>query len=130
MDIETENSKIIENWAVQNKLWRESSRGVLTDNWDIEEVTELLASKLVSQVIIGNMNLSDLRAGVAWASALDAEASQRQSAELDVGDYKFERVARRIMHHAGRTALDQVKSRHKRMILSIGYRKKEMLEVE
>lgn len=130
MEADIDNLKIVENWAVRDMLWRESARGVMTDGWEIAEVTDLLATNLVNQVINGRIDLEELRSGVVWASALDAEATQRQSAILDVGDYRFERTARRIMHHAGRTALEQVKTRHKRTILSVGYRKMNLIEVE
>ena len=130
MKVELANQKQIENCAVNSQVWRESARGVMTDNWDFQETTEFLADYIVNQVMSSKIGLNDLRAGVVWASALDAEATERQSASLSEGDFKFERTARRIMHHAGRMALDKVKNRHKRLVLQIGYSKKSLLEVE
>ncbi len=130
MEIESVNQNSIENWAVSSQVWRESARGVMTDGWDTQETIEFLANYLINQVMTTKISLNELRAGVAWASALDAEATEKQSASLNEGDYRFERTARRIMHHAGRTALEKVKNRHKRLVLQIGYSKKSLLEVE
>ncbi len=126
----TEEDSKIEEWSISIEQWRESARGVLTDDWDLQSEVELHADQLVSQVYRGVMTIRQLRAGVIWANALDSEATERQGSDLAQGDFVFERTARRIMHHAGRTALEQVKNQQKRTALTATYGKSSTIRTK
>ncbi len=99
--------------AAAEYRWREAAEGVIWDKWDIQAEIYDAANVLLNQVVRSVVTVSDLRAGVAWASALDAEAVKLHGSDLESSDQRLERVARRIMHHSGRTALESVKSRRK-----------------
>lgn len=125
-----EYDKEIKCWANKIEPWRESARGVITEGWEIEEVSEVLADELASKVTKKELKVDQLRQGVIWANALEEEAQNSYGSDLSSGDYRFERTARRIMHHAGRMALEQVKNRRKRTILSVRRGNLGVLSVE
>ena len=124
----TNTTKKIEHVALLEQCWRESAVGVMTDGWNIEEEEQYLSKILVSRVVRGAVTVDELRGGVAWASALDAEASSRQSSDLTEGDYRWERIARRLMHQAGRLALDDLKNKRRRTITFSRYNKDKQEE--
>ncbi len=124
----TNTTKKIEHVALLEQCWRESAVGVMTDGWNIEEEGQYLAKILVSRVVRGAETIDELRGGVAWASALDAEGSSRQSSDLTEGDYRWERIARRLMHQAGRLALDDLKNKRRRTITFSRYNKDKQEE--
>lgn len=119
MELEQAEKTELVEWAILHEPWRESARGVLTDGWDMRDIIELHADELVGQVCRGSVTIKQLRAGVKWANALDEEVVKHQDVELINGKYVFEFTARRIMHHAGRMALEQVKSQSKRTVLTV-----------
>lgn len=123
------SNKEVEHVALLEQRWRESAVGVMTDGWDIEEESQYLAKVLVSSVMRGVVTVDELRGGVAWVNALDAEASTRQSADITEGDYRWERTARRLMHQAGRLALDDLKNKRKRTITFSRYNRDKQEEL-
>ncbi|MGZ6005344.1 MAG: hypothetical protein ACXWLH_04305, partial [Candidatus Saccharimonadales bacterium] len=59
-------------------------------------------------------------AGLVWANALDKEAVEAFSQNIDMSEADvLEAKARRLAHHAGRRALSQVKSAHRRLIYEV-----------
>ena len=74
------------------------------------------AEKLKCQVMSGAITIDELRGGVCWANALEKEAVEMYCADLSIGDQIQERVARRLMHLAGATALKGLRSRRLRTI--------------
>lgn len=110
---------VLAPWAISHDNWCESARGVITDGWEIDEVSEVLAHDIMNKILRKEISIDQLRQGVVWANALEEEAQICYGSDLTIGDFKFERTARRIMHHAGKLALDQVKNRRRRTIMSV-----------
>lgn len=94
--------------------WQEDVRWMISGQWDIDSVIEEETNWLKAQVLGGVVTLSELRAGVKWANALDQEACDMYGADLTQGAQVAERLARRIVHHAGRGALGSLRSKRHR----------------
>lgn len=114
MELNVREHQELAMWATNIKCWGESAQAVLTGGEDIKTEIELGSDRLVHDVRLGSLSVGDLRAGVVWANALDAEAVRAHGADIEAGEDTEERTARRIMHLAGRTALEQVKN-HKKL---------------
>lgn len=98
-----ENNQTVHE-VMQDTEWAEAAREV-KDAMEIQIANR--ANGLVSCILDHTCSVKELRAGVVWANALDAEA-------VRVGitcDSSQEALARRIAHHAGRRALARVSSR-------------------
>ncbi len=103
-----QNNRITE-WALDEYVWAESVEGVLLNGWEFDTEVELHADRLASSVCTGQVSIKDLRRGVRFANELDREAVEVYGADLSAGEQQDERIARRLMHHAGRQALTLVK---------------------
>jgi len=104
--------------------------------WDAGIQAELRADKFREAVVAGDMPVSELRGGVVWANALDEEAVALFGSNLvelltKEGEQwypaKLEVAARRIEHHAGRIALNQVRSGWRRRLLWIRTQSRERM---
>lgn len=96
--------------------WRDLAIDILANTWDFGEISELESRVIADKIVAGRITSAELRQGVAWACAHDAESSlvlqgvdQSQIHHLDL----IESSARRLAHHAGRQALELVGSRRK-----------------
>lgn len=105
-------NKLIET-AANEAQWLESAQGVVMDDWVIEDEVERASQIITNQIVKGMISVTDLRRGVAWANALDAEAVRAYGSDISEGEERLERTARRIMHLSGRAALENVKSRRR-----------------
>lgn len=104
-----------EKIAMRDEQWRTAAMRVLYEGEAFDEVVAAHAAGLQARVLAREPGaLQDLRERVGRASNLDAEAVAVFGADLTEGNYVNERMARRIMHHAGRTALEGVKSKRRR----------------
>lgn len=99
--------------ASAHALWREAAEDIVHWGIDMEDVVADEATRLVSAVKSGYVVVDELRQGVAYANALDGEASRLIGSNITIGPERIERTARRVMHHAGRTALKKVNTRQK-----------------
>ncbi|MFO0970836.1 MAG: hypothetical protein U0520_00585 [Candidatus Saccharimonadales bacterium] len=97
-------------WTAEDAYW------ALNEGWDLSEMAQDEAEKLKCQVMSGAITIDELRGGVRWANALEKEAVEMYCADLSIGDQIQERVARRLMHLAGATALKGLRSRRLRTI--------------
>lgn len=111
--------KFLQEVAVAEYRWAEAAYGIITDNWEMEGVVREEAELIRTQVLRGSVSLDELRAGVAWANALDRESIETYGAGLPEGAQAVERTARRVMHLAGRSALNGLKSRNRRLIAHV-----------
>lgn len=107
--------------------WAEDAIGVVNENWDFARIVEEEAVRIQQQVLRGLLTIDDLRACVCWANALDKEAVEAYGADLTKGDQQAERTARRMMHLAGRTALEGLKSSRKRLIAHVACKQAQNL---
>lgn len=96
--------------ALTDVRWEDDARWAIHGDWDLDTIAEEEAEKLRAQVVTGELALEDLRAGVAWANALDREAVAVYGSDLNLGAQQAERTARRLMHIAGRSALKGVRN--------------------
>ncbi len=103
--------------AMEDLKWQESAVGQMSDGWQFASEIESLSQNLIESVIAGRVSIKDLRAGVAWASALDKEGVAIYGVDISVGDQQLERLARRTMHHVGREALKVLKNSRRRTIV-------------
>ncbi|HSX27273.1 MAG TPA: hypothetical protein VLG25_00655 [Patescibacteria group bacterium] len=93
--------------------WEEAAREMQTWDWQVDAQVDHYASILVGRVLAGKCAVMDLRAGLTWVNALDAEAVKLGVA-INVKDVDgTEALARRIAHHAGRSALRDIGTRLK-----------------
>lgn len=98
----------IEQYASQIERWSAASKRIVKDESKIQEEVERNAVLLGQELGAGVFAMDDLRKGVRWANALDAEAVRLHGSDTSVGDeQQFERTARRVMHLAGRAALNE-----------------------
>lgn len=102
--------------GLADKRWNDDALWAVYGAWDLKEVAEEEAEVLRNQVLEGEITVAELRAGVTWANALDRESVEAYGADLNQGGQKAERTARRLMHLAGRSALNSLKSRNARTI--------------
>lgn len=73
---------------------------------DQDQVINELAEKWAKSIVEGTLKLKDLKAGLAWANAMDREFTALYGSEIsDNGKISTEFRARRILHHAGRSAV-------------------------
>lgn len=86
---------------------------------DIASATTILADTWSQSVLGGNLAPQDLRAGLAWLRALDAEACVMYGSDLGNGAQVAERYARRVLHHAGKLAVDNVGTADARFLYQI-----------
>lgn len=104
-----------EKIALRDEQWRTAAMSVLYEGEVFEEVVAIHAAELQARVLARESGaLKELREHVGRASMLDAEAVNLFGADVKEGNFQHERMARRIMHHAGRTALEGVKSKRRR----------------
>lgn len=99
--------------------WAEEAAWAIQGGWELTLAAENDALRLRGHVLAGVITLDQLRGGVAWANALDQEAVERYGADLSVGEQQAERVARRMMHLAGRSALNGLKNNRLRTIAAV-----------
>ncbi len=100
--------------AYETSEWQNASAVIQAGEWTIEEWVQFNADRLIDRVLAGECSLNDLRGGVAWANALDLESvSMGVDLHADDEDGK-EALSRRLVHHAGRLALNSLKSHRKR----------------
>lgn len=111
--------KLLQEVAVAEYRWAEAAHGIISDNWEIEEVVREEAELIRDQVVKGSVSMDELRGGVTWANALDRESIEKYGAGLPEGAQAVERTARRVMHLAGRSALNSLKNRNRRLIAHV-----------
>ncbi len=97
-------------WTAEDAHW------ALNGDWDLSEVAQDEAEKLKCQVMSGAITIDELRGGVRWANALDQEAVEIYGSDLGCGEQVAERVARRLMHFAGRSALRSLRNKRLRVL--------------
>lgn len=119
MNLESTGNGEIHAWASSIDQWQEAATGILTEGWDMESEIELHTQRLVGLVLSNTVSVGELRGGVTWASALDREAVHMYGSDTREGECTYERTARRIMHLAGRGALNQVKNYRKLSTLRV-----------
>lgn len=118
-----ENERILNESGINSK-WTEAAREMLAFDCGLREQTEYYSQRLISSVINGHISIEELRAGVAWANALDREIVERCDDIESLGsEDRIEAFSRRIAHHSGRIALKQVGSNTK-MLVTIATRRK------
>ncbi len=117
----SQNNKI-EEWGVGEYAWAESVDGITVDGWQLETEVELHAHRLARSVCSEQISVKDLWRGVRFANALDREAVEVYGADLSDGEQQKERIARRLMHHAGRQALLLIKDETRRVIYRISHK--------
>ena len=100
--------------AIQTFRWADAAEDVVSWGGRLSLEIDEAAHDLAQSVVKGVVGVGDLRAGVVWANALDYEAVELHGADLTGGLQLHERVARRIMHGAGRNALELVKTESRR----------------
>lgn len=105
--------------ALTDTRWADDARWAIHNDWNLVDIANEEAARLIEGVAQGSLAIGDLRAGVVWANALDREAVELYEADLMAGEQRAERVARRLMHMAGRMALNAVKSRERRLIAQV-----------
>ena len=105
--------------ALAEVRWADDAQWALYGDWDLSQIAEEEAENLRQQVISGALNINDLRAGVAWANALDREAFEQYGSDLRTGDQVAERTARRLMHLAGRSALNGLRNSRLRTLAQV-----------
>lgn len=93
-------------------------------SWDIAGLDFVLATTILADtwsqsVLDDNLAPRDLRAGLAWLRALDAEACVVYGSNLENGAQVAERYARRVLHHAGKLAVDNVGTTDARFLYQI-----------
>jgi hypothetical protein len=117
-----EERQLIDSMALV-PTWHEATQEMLANGWVLTDQEEHYGNWLLELVLTDRVSVSDLRGGVVWANALDKEVMERSGGDIAAldGRDRLEAVARRIAHHAGRYALDQVKSRRKRNIARVTY---------
>lgn len=108
-----DNQTSIEQWASSIEKWSRAAETVITDHIEFDDVVEVHMLAIAKMVCVGELEVNELRQGVIWASALDREAVESVGADINTGPWRHERMARRVMHHAGRTALERVKNERK-----------------
>ena len=108
--------------ALMDARWEDDARWAVHGNWDLHMIAEEEAAKLRTQIVNRELNLKELRAGVAWANALDRESVEVYGSDLSIGEQKAERAARRLMHIAGRSALDGVRNERLRSLVHVANR--------
>jgi hypothetical protein len=113
--------------ASQDERWVYDAEWAAAADWDMNVIAEDEAVRLRRQVLEGQISLSELRAGVVWANALDREACELYGADFRSGAQVAERVARRHMHLAGRLALRDLKSSRLRIIHTVGIRRRPVV---
>jgi hypothetical protein len=111
-----ENKTKLVEVGLEDRRWAEDAYWALHGEWDLTEIAQEEASNLQGQVLSGAITIDELRGGVRWANALEKEAVEMYGADLSIGDQIQERVARRLMHLAGATALKGLRSRRLRTI--------------
>ena len=121
------NNEKLTNVGLTESQWVEDATGVVNDNWDFARIVEEEAARIQRQVLRDLLTVDDLRALVCWANALDKEAVEAYGADLTQGDQQAERTARRMMHLAGRAALESLKSSRKRLIAHVACKQAQNL---
>ena len=109
----------LEDIAVSNGVWHEASREMLANGWGIKEQSDHYALDIAKSVVRGAWELENLRDEVSALNDLDAQAveiAEGNIANLNTDDFK-EAVARRIGHHATRTALRYVRTNNRQISL-------------
>jgi len=89
--------------------WDHAAQNVQFFGCDIKDQVAYCASGLIYQVLHATCTIDELRGGLRWANALDAEAV-RLGIDLTARGDGTEALARRIAHHAGRSALTRVRT--------------------
>lgn len=75
---------------------------------EFKEHADYYADVLIGRILDCTITVNQLRLGLSWANALDAEAT-RLGVNLDIDDADGEEaLARRLAHHAGRSALNSI----------------------
>jgi hypothetical protein len=115
-----EDHRKLEDCMVLEGYWCSTAIKIAIFNADMTEQVEYFSERLVDAVCFGATEVNELRGGVSWANALDKEAVELLNSEDEIllAD-RVEATARRLVHHAGRIALQQVKTDHRRSILRI-----------
>ncbi|MCA9344913.1 hypothetical protein KC946_03690 [Candidatus Saccharibacteria bacterium] len=102
--------------------WIEAASQILTDGRNLKDEAVIHGEYLSRLVINSDLEVSDLRQGVAWANAYDREAVQLlgniSDQDLAYGDM-LEASARRLAHHSGRVALSNVGSNSRRAVFNV-----------
>lgn len=107
--------------------WAEEACWAVYGDWDLAEVAEEEADQLRRQVLMGAISIDELRAGVTWVNALDKEAVEMYGSDLTQGEQRAERTARRLMHMAGRAALEDLKNNRRRLIAQVACKQAQNL---
>ncbi len=102
--------------AIRDERWRLAAERVLSGEVELEVVIDAEASATLGEVLGGQLQVEDIRRCVKLANALDHEAVQRYGSDCTTGLQAEERTARRIMHHAGRTALEPVRTQSRYIV--------------
>lgn len=121
------NGKKLNEVGLSNVRLAEDASWALYGGWDLAEIVEVEADRLKYQVRSGEISINELRAGVIWANALDKEAVESHGADLTHGDQRKERTVRRLMHSAGRSALEDLKNKRRRIIAQVACKQAQNL---
>lgn len=90
--------------------WEQAALEMQAWQWEMKAQVAYYAETLTGRVVNNACSVHDLRKGVSWANALDAEATLL-GFDIEAKDADgVEALARRLAHHAGRSALHTVRS--------------------
>ena len=105
--------RILTDAMTQTPGWRVAAQEMITWGWELDDHAEYHGSLMVNQLMTGDLTIPELKGGIAWVNALDKEIAQTTNGghieELGPDD-RLEATAVRLAHHAGRFALQEVKS--------------------
>lgn len=115
------NERILEDIAIHDEWLRLGIKDAGSEEYNVQESVEHISFFLASSVVILEWStVRDLRQRVRWANDLDREAVEKLAIPTvtSMADHS-EALARRIVHHSSRNALDQIKSRRLRQNLRV-----------
>lgn len=113
------SKKTLSEIAMIDDRWKDAAQSIITGHSLIESLVQEEAVALKHRVLESDITMAELRGGVAWANALDYEAVELYGTDLLQGEQYYERTARRVMHLAGRLALNTLKNNHRRTIAHV-----------
>lgn len=104
--------RILTDAMTQTPGWRVAAQEMITWNWELDDHAEYHGRLIVDQLLDGKMTVPELKGGIAWVNALDKEIALTTAGPIEEfgPDDRLEATAVRLAHHAGRFALQEVKS--------------------
>ena len=105
-----ENDRKLNDCMMLNSMWQLASEEVIDEIVSLEGQTYIYSEILIAQVLSGAISMECLRSAVRWLNTLDKEAYESFQDRFTFSQAdKQEAIARRLAHHAGRTALQSLK---------------------